>query len=191
MIKPNARILDATAANRVMWKTRESDKVIWIDIENELTVKPDFIMDCTNTEFDDGQFHTIIFDPPHSFGRTKNTGQHQTPSQELQIEKWGRKGSYYGFDKYPTKRELLGFINKSQLEFQRILSDDGMLWFKWAEIHCTLDSILPFFKDWKIMLRIESHSSRAGAGKTRTWWTAFTKNNTSHTNKNGDNKHES
>lgn len=174
-VKPDARILDATAGNRIMWKTRESNKVIWIDIEEELTVQPDFIMDCTNTNFEDGAFHTIIFDPPHSFGRTKNTGAHQTPSQELQLEKWGRKGTYYGFDKYPTKRTLLAFINKAQKEFQRILSDDGVLWFKWAEIHCTLNSILPFFSNWDVMLQVETASSRAGAGKTRTWVVALMK----------------
>ena len=172
-MKENARVLDATAGNRTMWDTKDTPLIVWIDIEKDLTVQPDILMDCTNTEFEGGRFHTIFFDPPHSYGRTKNTGAHQTPSQELQREKWGRAGAYYGFDKYLTKPALLAFINKSQKEFQRILSDDGVLWFKWAEIHATLDSILPLFNDWTVMMKHEV--AYRGRVKTRTWWVTFMK----------------
>jgi len=156
-----------------MWKTKESDRVLWIDVEPELSVKPDSVMDCTNTDFESKRFHTIFFDPPHSYGRTKNTGIHQTPSYEVQKNKGWRTGAYYGFDKYQTKASLLGFINKAQREFLRILSDNGILWFKWAEIHSTLDSILPIFKEWNVMMKIEV--AFQGKVKTRTWWVAFMK----------------
>ena len=173
MIKSRARILDATASYRSIWKTKESDRVLWIDIEPEIELKPDILMDCTNTDFDDGRFHTIFFDPPHKYGHTKNTGIHQTPSRILQKEKWGNTGSYYGFDKYATKIALLGFINKAQLEFMRILSDDGILWFKWAEIVSPLNNILPLFRDWDVMMKHEV--AYRGKVKTRTWWVAFMK----------------
>jgi len=182
MIKQNARILDATAGYRGIWTTKEDDRVLWIDIESELDVKPDLILDCVNTGFEDKRFHTIFFDPPHSFGRQKNSGFHQTPSKKLMKEKWGSAGSYYGFDKYPTKRTLLSFINKAQKEFGRILTDDGCLWFKWGEIHTSWDAISPFFSDWIEMMKFEV----AFQGKVkgcRTWWICLMKNNRKKENK--------
>jgi len=172
-VKYKAKILDATAGNRSMWKTKDSPFIIWIDIEKELSVSPDVIMDCTDTEFSDDWFHTIFFDPPHSFGHSKNTGIHQTPSREVMKERGWGVGAYYGFDKYATKASLLGFINRAQKEFYRILSPNGLLWFKWAEIHATLDNILPIFKDWKVMMKHEV--AYRGQVKTRTWWVALMK----------------
>ena len=87
------RVLDSTAGNRSMWKTKESEYVLWIDIEPELSTKPDILMDCTKTDFDNERFHTIFFDPPHNYGHTKNSGVHQTPSQVFMKEKWG---SFWG-----------------------------------------------------------------------------------------------
>ena len=176
-MKLNARILDATSGNRTMWTTKESENIIWLDIEPELSTLPDRILDCTNTDFKDKQFHTIFFDPPHSFGRTKNTGIHQSPSKEYQKEKWGSFGSYYGFDKYPTKRTLLSFINKAQKEFNRILMDDGILWFKWGEIHTTWDAISPFFSDWVEMMKFEV-AFQGNVKGCRTWWIALMKKRT-------------
>jgi len=173
-MKDNARILDATASYRSMWKTKESEKVLWIDIEEELDYPPDILMDCTKTDFEDGRFYTIFFDPPHSYGHTKNTGVHQTPSRAIQKEKWGNTGAYYGFDRYHTKQELLAFINKAQREFQRILSDDGILWFKWGELRISLNALLPLFEKWDVMMKIEV-AYRGEVKGCRTWWIAFTK----------------
>jgi len=188
-IKPSARVLDATCGYRGIWTTKEDNRVLWIDIEPELDVKPDIILDCVNTGFEDKRFHTIIFDPPHSFGREKNTGFHQTPSKKLMKEKWGSQGSYYGFDKFPTKRALLAFINKAQKEFSRILMDDGILWFKWTEIHSSWDAIKPFFSDWIEMLKFEV----AFQGRTkgdRTFWIALMKNpNSKQTDNESQEKH--
>ena len=180
-VKPEAKILDATASYRSMWSCKEDDRILWIDSQKELDLKPDILVDCTNTGFESGRFHTIFFDPPHSFGRTKNTGMFQTPSRKVQREKWGRGGgTYYGFDVYPTKRTLLAFINKAQKEFYRILMDDGLLWFKWGEIHTTWDSISPFFSDWVEMMKFEV----AFQGKVkgcRTWWICLMKKTTVNT----------
>ena len=173
-MKPNARILDATAGYRGIWTTKEDDRILWIDINSEIDYKPDILVDCANTGFDDKRFHTIFFDPPHSFGRTKNTGFHQTPSHKVSKEKWGVNGTYYGFDVYPTKRALLAFINKAQKEFQRILMDDGILWFKWGEIHSTWSAISPFFSDWKEMMKFQICPNGQLKG-CRTWWIALMK----------------
>ena len=64
-IKPDAKILDATAGNRHIWKVKDDSRIVFMDIESELEVKPDIIGDCTKTDYPDGYFHTIFFDPPH------------------------------------------------------------------------------------------------------------------------------
>jgi len=85
--------------------------------------------------------------------------------------RWPR---YYGIDKYATKSELLGFINRAQKEFFRILSDGGCLWFKWSENRATLQGILPLFKNWDVMLKIPVEYS--GKSAKRTWWVMLMKN---------------
>ena len=173
-MKELAKILDATASYRSIWRKKEPDRVLWIDIEPEIELKPDILMDCTNTDFEDGRFHTIFFDPPHSYNFTKNTGIHQTPSRKLQKEKWGNTGSYYGFERYKSKTELLRFIDKAQLEFLRILSDDGILWFKWGELRESVDNVLHIFDKWDIMMKMEV-AYRGKVVGARTYWFALMK----------------
>ena len=171
-MKDEARILDATAGNRFIWKTKETPFIIWGDIEPDLEYKPDQIIDCTQTDFPDKYFHTIFFDPPHSWGREKNAGIFTTPSKKVSDEKWPShkrtRPRYYGLDKFKSKTALLGFINKAQKEFYRILQDGGALWFKWCEIHSTSEAILPIFQNWVEMLRI--NASPIGRSKNKTVW---------------------
>ena len=181
MIKPNARILDATAGNRCLWTTKDSPFIVWIDVETDLTYKPDRLLDCTQTDYPDRFFKAILFDPPHEYGREKNACIYATPSKEVCDEKWPQHKRkyprYYGIDKYPTKGTLLNFIHKAAEEFHRILEDDGMLWFKWSENRIKLQPIIPLFnlKGFTEMLKIPV----AYSGKTtkRTWWVLFMKNN--------------
>jgi len=184
MQKPDARILDATAGNRTIWTTKESPYVLWIDIESELDIKPDKIMNCTKTIFLDEYFHTIFFDPPHGWG--KKTGRTYTAIRNIEEYKnypWLGKNTekrnknviqYYGWDKYQTKTALLGFINKAQQEFYRILRKDGVLWVKWNECNISLKKIIPLFKKWNIMLRVPV-CARQKQGKKRTYWVMFMK----------------
>jgi len=173
-VKPDARILDATASYRSIWDMKNSDKILWIDIETDLDLQPDRIMDCTHTDFSDKRFHTIFFDPPHKYGEKKNQGVFSTPSRKKQKERWGDTGCYYGFDKFKTKSELLEFIRLSQLEFHRILSDDGILWVKWCEHATKLDVVISIFNNWNKTLCFETAYQGQVKGK-RTFWVAFTK----------------
>jgi len=179
-MKKNARILDATAANRTIWKTKESPHIFWIDIEDDLTIKPDKIMDCRNTGFDEGVFHTIYFDPPHEFGRTKNTSVYTTPNTSKLTEKWPNikrtVHCYYGADKYKTRSDLMEFIFQSQQEFNRILSDDGQLWLKWSENRIKLNEILGVFVGWTEMMRIPIKTLSENA--TPSYWIMLMKQHT-------------
>jgi hypothetical protein len=187
MKKPHARILDATAANRQIWKTKDDDRVIFIDIESELDVKPDIVMDCTNTDFLDNYFHTIIFDPPYYWGdktgqafySIRNMNEYKKFSEKYNIHaRDGRsRASYYGTDKYKTKKELLIFIHNAQEEFNRILMDNGTLWVKWNISRISKNEFVDLFKNWILMIQFNVQSPIQSLSETRTYWFMFMKKN--------------
>lgn len=174
LVKQEAKILDATAGNRCMWKTRQDNRILWIDIEPELNTPPDRLLDCRNTDYPDEYFYGIFFDPPHEYGREKNTTIFTTPSKKIADEKWPDyprpNPRYYGADKYATKDDLIKFISDAQLEFNRILNTQhGMLWLKWNERRIKLSDILAEFSErWLVMLKI--CVERAGETAAQTWW---------------------
>jgi len=156
-VKESATILDATAGNRMMWRTKEDSRILWIDIEPDLTITPDILLDCTDTKFEEKRFNLIVFDPPHIVGGRKYGSVFSTPNMTEQGKKWrpGRSvPAYYGSDKYQTRNELLSFITKAEKEFYRILSDNGVLFIKWNEVTIPLEEILGIFSKWKIMIKI-------------------------------------
>jgi len=171
-------ILDCTSGNRNMWRTKESEYVIYVDVEKELEYPPDIICDSTKTPFLDEQFSSIFFDPPHGWGR-KIGGSMTTLRNKKDLEEYKWKAfhnlAYWGWDKYKTKRELFIFLHKAQREFLRILKDDGALWVKWNEVNIPLRSILPFFKNWNEMLRLSICSLSQTIGKEQTYWIMFMK----------------
>jgi len=186
LVKSDARILDATASNRHIWRTKESRHVLWIDIEPELERKPDMILDCTCTGFEAGRFHTIFFDPPHWWGGKTGSdfftcrNKAERMALEARYGKGLQGGAYYGTDKFRTKRELLSFIHKAQKEFSRILMDDGVLWLNWSEVRLPLDRILPFFRNWDEMLRLTIGSKSQTLGTAQNYWVMFMKKDGPH-----------
>lgn len=171
--KPEAMVYDATAGNRSIYVTKDHPLILYGDIESELSFKPDDIIDCTDTGLPDKSKHVIIFDPPHEYGRKKNVGIFTTPSLELANEKWPKyyrdtPPRYYGADKYKTKKELKNFIFKAQKEFYRILSDGGVLFFKWSENRLELEDVLKLLRNWSIILKIRTF--QLGNMATPTYW---------------------
>jgi len=169
--------LDATSANRTMWKTKEHPQIIYIDIEEELEFKPTKIMDCTRTDFKDKSIPVIWFDPPQIVGGKKNGGIYAIPSKKVFDEKYPKYKQkhprYYGSDKFKNKEELMNFLNKSALEFHRILQDDGILMVKWAEVVATTNDIIPLFSNFIEMMRIpikSVHKTTRGS-----FWIVFMK----------------
>lgn len=180
--KSGARVLDCTAANRMFWVKRESNKVLWTDVESELEVPADMIVDIRSTDFVDGQFHTVIFDPPHWWGDKPQKNYYSNKNEEdtrVFIEKYNMKYrgvTYYGTDKYVTKKSLLGFINASQREIYRILDDYGVLWFNWSDVKIPLSKILPFFDQrWDVMIKLQIGSRKQNLSKHQNWWVMFMK----------------
>ena len=175
VIKPNARILDATAANRMMWKTNDHPGIMFIDVEKELEYVPDKFMDCTKTDFPDEYFNMILFDPPHNWGIPKNKRLFSIPSNKVAQELFGRNTCYYGLDKFNNKRQLVRFIYDAQEEFKRILNPYGCLWVKWSEYRIMVEAIEPLFRDWSMMMKIRLH--KTAVGKNDSWWIMYMKNN--------------
>ena len=177
--KPGALVYDATAGNRTMWVTKDHPYVLFGDIEEDLTIKPDDYIDSRDTGLPDESKYLVIFDPPHEVNHQKNKGYMTTPNYDLAVKKWGRKTigdappSYYGADKYKSKKELLEYIYKSQKEFQRILLPGGIVFLKWAERCITLKRVLKLFRGWNLMLKIPCH--KQGPEKTPTYWVMLMK----------------
>jgi len=72
-------ILDATCGGRTIWLpgNKQNDKTLYIDKRQEepgftgqegrtYSVEPDEIADFRDLEYDDEQFHLVVFDPPHA-----------------------------------------------------------------------------------------------------------------------------
>jgi len=184
VIKPNATILDATAGNRMIWRTKDSPHILWIDVEPSLEIPPDKVMDCRRTDFPDKYLDTIFFDPPHDYGYREGK-QWITIKNKNELEKFNERHgmkrglAYYGVEKYKTKTAWLGFINKAQEEFHRILKDNGMLWVKWVELRLPLVKVLPFFRKWDEMLRFYICNPSQTTGKSQCYWIMFMKNQSS------------
>ena len=175
-MKPNARILDATAANRMMWRTKDHDGIMFIDVEPELEYPPDRFLDCTDTDFEDGYFNMILFDPPHTWGIPYNERIFTMPSKKAADDKFNYNRaypSYYGLDKFKNKSELIAFIDKAQTEFMRILNPYGCLWFKWSEYSVPISNMECLFKNWSTMMKIRLH--KTPRGKTESYWIMYMK----------------
>ena len=169
-------ILDATAGNRTLWKTKEIEGMIYIDMERKLEVPPTIFCDNTNTPFIDKVFDTIFYDPPHMYGDKSSIYVH--PDAESFKAKWPNYGDiprYYGGDKYNNQRALIAHIYKAQKEFSRILKDDGLLWLKWNETCVTLRMVLTLFENWNVMIAVPIHARSQTAGIHQTYWVCLSK----------------
>lgn len=170
-------ILDAGCGNRVMWIQKNSDKVIHLDIEKELQVKPTIYATNLCLPFPDKSFSTIFFDPPFKW----NCDDHQFfsfPNREKLWEMYPDirhdtyPPSYYGIERYKTRSELVAYIYRAAKELKRILEDEGCLWVRWCTMtsmdHNNLLSI--FSSEWERMLEHEITFAGRSTGETKSFW---------------------
>lgn len=169
-------ILDATAGNRQMWKKKDSDNIIYLDQGMKLQVPPTLIADNTSSPFPDCTFDTIFYDPPHRWNWEGSYYSFQNVEDASKI--WGKKSgiiTYYGWDVYKTKIDLIKHINKAQKEFHRILKDDGLLWLKWNELEIMLSPILSLFGRWDELMRLYVESPLQRKKDVQTYWICLEK----------------
>lgn len=126
-------ILDACCGGRMFWFNKNHPNAVYIDERTmpptkmsngaTLEVKPDWVMDFRDMTFDDNSFSLVVFDPPHVL----NAGDKSFLAKK------------YGYLKRDTWQDDLrqGFA-----ECFRVLKPNGVLIFKWNEMHIPVKDII-------------------------------------------------
>ena len=125
------RILDATCGGRSIWhpENKERDDTLYIDKREEepgfhgqegrtYGVQPDEIQDFRDLPYEDNSFNMVVFDPPHlkrENGMENLTGYITKKYGALNAETWQHD------------------IKKGFEELWRLLDEDGVLVFKFAD----------------------------------------------------------
>lgn len=169
-------ILDATAGNRTMWKCKSIEHIIYLDIERKLGTKPTIFADNTNTPFLPGQFDTIFYDPPHTYGRDDEDILNMS---KLQI-KYAKKAekrlhTYYGWKYVQDRASMLKLLFGANKEFNRILKNNGLLWLKWCELQLSIDRMLAIFDNFTVMMKLPVTSQQHTMGKSQMYWVCLAK----------------
>ena len=124
-------ILDPCCGSRMFWFDKRDKRAVFTDKRSEqhalcdgreLIIEPDMVMDFTDLQFDDEQFHMVVFDPPH-------------------LRKAG-KDSWMAL-KYGKLDETWPImIRDGFAECFRVLKPNGTLIFKWNEDQIPVKDIL-------------------------------------------------
>lgn len=155
---PSGLVLDATAGNRMMWPNKNPPNTVFLDKEIKLLRPPHVFADFRFCPFRDNVFSCIIFDPPFGINMPVWWNKPDGPTFH---------DTFYGSVK--SKRELLRLVYDAQEEFKRLTN---RICFKWGERNVSLWKILPFFRDWKVVLKKEN-KTKQNISKKKTWWVTF------------------
>jgi hypothetical protein len=168
-------ILDAGCGNRCMWQIKDSENIIYIDVEKQLQRKPVLFGSNTSLPFAGGVFDTAFFDPPFAWGMPNHPIFSYPNLKMLHLDYPDKDRnsvpSYYGIDRYKTRSELVSYIYRAEKEIYRVLKPDGCLWLRWCPM-TSMDenNILGIFQNWKQMLTHEIGSSKRNTGETASYW---------------------
>ena len=127
------RVIDVACGSKMFWFYKENPDVEFCDKRTVpkheyyphryIEISPDTVCDFTNLPFASGSYKLVVFDPPHLT--------------------WAGKTSWtalkYGCLEGDWRKMLKDGFN----ECFRVLSDDGVLVFKWSEVQIPLREILP------------------------------------------------
>jgi hypothetical protein len=168
-------VLDATAANRIMWKDKKPHDFIFMDIERNLDVKPNLLSDITQCCFKDKSIDTIYIDLPHDWRKSESLSFYTSPNREIFNRRFPKYASnrpprYYGWDKVKSKEQLLNLISNVSKEIYRILKDEGTLNFKWCEVKISIDDVLEILeRDWVVLMN-HPIKSKMQTSNCQTYW---------------------
>lgn len=136
----NKFILDACCAGRMFWFDKQHPNSLYVDIRTEEKghiqnhwnpnheVKPDEIADFRNLPYKDGSFRLVIFDPPHIIRDSFSVGS-------VMHKKFGTL----------LRETWKDDLTKGFSECWRVLSDYGILVFKWGENDVSVSEVLSLF----------------------------------------------
>ena len=125
------KILDPCCGSRMFWFDKQDNRAVFTDKRKEnhilcdgreLVIEPDMVMDFTNLQFDDEQFHMVVFDPPH----LRKAGP----------DSWMAKKHGKLDENWPS------MIRDGFAECFRVLKPNGTLIFKWNETQIKVSEIL-------------------------------------------------
>lgn len=131
-------VLDACCGSRMMWFDRKDSRALFIDKRqatyakdrgteatkgrSPIVVAPDVIADFTKMPFADGRFSLVVFDPPH-------------------IRDVAETSITFGcFGSLPN--DWAAMLRQGFAECFRVLRDQGVLVFKWAENDIPISQVL-------------------------------------------------
>ena len=124
-------ILDPCCGSRMWWFDKQDSRAVFTDKRSEqhtlcdgreLIIEPDMVMDFTDLQFDDEQFHMVVFDPPH-------------------LRKAG-KDSWMALKYGKLDETWPSMIRDGFAECFRVLKPNGTLIFKWNEDQIPVKDIL-------------------------------------------------
>ena len=125
------KILDPCCGSRMFWFDKKDDRAVFTDKRSEqhtlcdgreLIIEPDIVMDFTDLQFDDEQFHMVVFDPPHL---------NKIGDSSWMAKKYGKLD-----ETWPL------MIKDGFAECFRVLKPNGTLIFKWNETQILTKDIL-------------------------------------------------
>jgi len=131
ILQTEKRILDPCCGSKMFWFDREHRDVVFGDNRREvhklcdgrtLQINPDIDLDFRDMPFEDGSFKVVVFDPPH----LRRAG-----ADSWMAKKYGVLGEDWRND-----------IRMGFSECFRVLSADGVLIFKWAEVQIKTSEVL-------------------------------------------------
>jgi SAM-dependent methyltransferase len=114
-----------------------------------LTIAPDAVMDFRKLELPDGSFSLVVFDPPHVL----NAG-----NKSFLAKKYG----------YLHRDTWSDDLRRGFAECFRVLKRDGVLVFKWNEMHIPLKEILA-------LTPMKPLFGNRGGKAAKTHWVVFMK----------------
>lgn len=151
------KILDVCCGPRMMWFDKKNPSAVFMDIRKEsfiacdgrlVEVDPDLIGDFRNIPFPDESFKLVVMDPPHfnSLGNNSFTAQ-----------KYGKLFSTWQTD-----------LKEGFDECMRVLSENGILIFKWNEHQIPVSKLIEIFE-------VEPLFGHKSGKASKTHWLCFMK----------------
>lgn len=156
----NKNIIDVCCGPRGMWFDKNHPDVVYLDKRDEIheneypsgfkktEIKPEIVGDFTNLEYGDNSFNLVVFDPPHIVNGSKKS--------EI-VKRYG-----------VLEGDWQNLIKNGFRECFRVLKQNGVLIFKWNEVHIPVKEILKL-TEYKPLF---GHKS---GKKQKTHWITFMK----------------
>ena len=153
------KILDVTCGTRSIWFNKHHPAAVYCDKRREeyhwytacgrknVVVAPDVVCDFTALPFEDSSFSLVVFDPPHLV----HVGDGQIRAKYGKLDDGWPKMLHDGF-----------------WECMRVLKQDGVLIFKWAETD------IPAADVWNAIGQKPLFGHHSGK-KMGTFWACFMK----------------